>query len=441
MKTTTFLLLLLSSFIISCSSDSKPCESNPCADSPIPNKTVCEAKGDNDFTCVCELGYELEGSLCKEKELSSCYPDNPCTDTNKTNCIVTGDGDNDYTCKCDSGYHSSNGNCIKTVNPCEPNPCTESLKTTCIANSQTEGDFTSKCDEGYSENSSGICEEVDDFNLRLVAANITSGNNQAYDWGEGIRIFQALKSDVVMIQELNYKDNETSDYKEFTAKVFDDPGCVEAKRCYFYAGSGQIPNGILSKYKILSKGYWDDPEISNRDLNYAVIDLPGSRDLFVVSVHLSTKGSKQTRPASIIAQKVAEHKRNNPGKFYYAVGGDFNGSTAVSSSGFGKENAFNIQDLFPKSKSGKYGTNASRKKHYDWILVNSTLSDLQVASKFCDPSNASDCLSYANGLVMDTREYTSSEIKKYFSPARLGDSGAVNMQHMAIVKDFKIVVE
>jgi len=43
--------------------------------------------------------------------------------------------------------------------------------------------------------------------LRLVAANTTSGTQQSYDPGHGIRIFQGLKPDVVMIQEFNYGDN------------------------------------------------------------------------------------------------------------------------------------------------------------------------------------------------------------------------------------------
>jgi hypothetical protein len=36
-----------------------------------------------------------------------------------------------------------------------------------------------------------------------MAANLSSGNNQSYDPGEGARIFQGLKPDIVMIQELN----------------------------------------------------------------------------------------------------------------------------------------------------------------------------------------------------------------------------------------------
>ncbi|NQX01675.1 hypothetical protein HQ447_13540, partial [bacterium] len=39
--------------------------------------------------------------------------------------------------------------------------------------------------------------------IRIMAANITSGNNQSYDPGEGNRIFQGLDPDVVLVQEMN----------------------------------------------------------------------------------------------------------------------------------------------------------------------------------------------------------------------------------------------
>src|SRR5215467_14104381 len=44
-------------------------------------------------------------------------------------------------------------------------------------------------------------------NLRVMAANLTSGSSQSYDPGEGLRIFEGLKPDVVLIQEFNYGAN------------------------------------------------------------------------------------------------------------------------------------------------------------------------------------------------------------------------------------------
>src|SRR5205085_11524393 len=43
-----------------------------------------------------------------------------------------------------------------------------------------------------------------DVRLRLVAANLTSGNFQSWDPGDGIRILEGLHPDVVLVQEFNY---------------------------------------------------------------------------------------------------------------------------------------------------------------------------------------------------------------------------------------------
>ncbi len=437
----SFLIIFFSIWLISCGKQDNPeigtdpCSNNPCANSPIPHKTICEPDND-DFRCICENGYiEYNGGCIIQANDTPCAPENPCREEHKTTCI---EGNNTYECLCDTGYYNNNGECIPAT-ICEKTSCGEELhKTVCsIENNQIK----CSCESGFTENQQGECIEIHDFNLRLMAANITSGNYQSYDPGDGIRIFKAVHPDVIMIQEMNYKDNSSSDYKELAGKIFNDIDCIEEHRCYYYAGTGQVPNGILSKYPIIKHGYWNDPNINNRDLNYAEIDLPGNKDLFVISVHLSTKGSKQVRPASIIAQNVAQHKIDNPDKYYYAVGGDFNGSSAVSTGGFGKENAFNINDAFPKSESGNYNTSSRRTKHYDWILVDSKLSNIQTSSDFCSESDITDCKRYHNGLVMDTREYTTDEIHTYFSPARLEDSEAIGMQHMAVIKDFKIIME
>lgn len=47
--------------------------------------------------------------------------------------------------------------------------------------------------------------------FRAMAANISTGNNQSYDPGHGIRIFKAVKPDIVMIQEFRYGRNNDDD--------------------------------------------------------------------------------------------------------------------------------------------------------------------------------------------------------------------------------------
>ncbi len=262
---------------------------------------------------------------------------------------------------------------------------------------------------------------VDPYKIRIMAANTTSGNAQAYE-GPGIRIFQAFQPDIVLVQEMNYKSGSWDYFvDEYFGEEFD-----------YYRGTGQIPNGVISRWPILKHGYWDDPNIGNRDLDWAIVDIPGPTDIFAVSVHLHTKpSSDQVAAAKIIARKVYEHRNDNPGKYYYVVGGDFNGPSAVSDEGFGKHNGsdvFHVDRPHPVDNYGEWGTNASRSKQYDFVLPDHNLHNKMVPVVI--GSN-----SFENGLVFDSRVYTPlSDV----APVKKSDSGATNMQHMAIIKDFMI---
>ena len=278
-------------------------------------------------------------------------------------------------------------------------------------------------------------EDVETFELRLVAANLTSGNNQSYDPGHGIRLMKALKPDVVMIQEFNYKNNSSSDYSSITNQVLGENGYYSVDK-----DSYQIPNGIISRYPITSSGYWTDPNITNRALAWAIIDIPGNTDLFAVSVHLHTSpASDQVTAAKIVADKVNAKKASNPGKYYYTVGGDFNGDSAVSSNGFGNGGAFYVSGPHPVDEEGNENTNGGRKKQYDFVLVDATLNNLKVPVVFYSNLD-SDVKSYANGFVFDSTLYSQSELDEFFPPAEVNDSAASNMQHMGVIKSFRIPV-
>ena len=83
---------------------------------------------------------------------------------------------------------------------------------------------------------------------------------------------------------------------------------------------------------------------------------------------------------------------------------------------------------YPADRNGNTNTNAARAKPYDHLLVDSDLRAYQTATVIGGSS-------FAAGLVADTRVYSPiSEI----SPALTADSGATNMQHMGIIKDFLI---
>ena len=268
--------------------------------------------------------------------------------------------------------------------------------------------------------------------VRIVAANVTSGNYQSYDYGHGIRIMQALRPDIVLIQEMNYGDNTTSDYNELAQDVVgtsywavDDAGF-------------QIPNGVLSRWPITGSGWWDDPNLSNRELMWATIDIPGPVDIFAISVHLHTSpSSDQVEAAQVIVGKVKTHRSQNPGKYLYVVGGDFNGTSAVSESGFGQDGVFMVDPPDPADDDGNVNTNASRSKQYDSVLADQKMAGYQVGVRYPSNSTGPDRV-YPEGLVFDTRTFSQSELNEYFPPAQTGDSSSSQMQHMAVVKDFVI---
>ena len=258
------------------------------------------------------------------------------------------------------------------------------------------------------------------YTCRVMAANITSGNYQAYE-SPGIRIFQGLKPDVVAVQEFNY---ESGSLRDLVDEAF-------GEEFYYYCEGGgeQIPNGIISRWPIKSSGEWEDDEVSNRDFAWAIIDIPGDIDLHVVSVHLLTSGSGvRNSEATEIKNQINNHWSDND---YIFVGGDMNTDTRNESAiqTFGSSPIPLSDANWPKDQDGNDDTNASRSKPYDRVLPNTKLNNLQIATVI-------DGHSFSKGLVYDSR--VTSPYQFLPSPIQSGDSGVSGMQHMAVVKDFLI---
>ncbi len=248
--------------------------------------------------------------------------------------------------------------------------------------------------------------------IRIMAANITSGNAQAYE-GPGIRQFQAMKPDIALVQEFNYKGGTR---EQLVNEAFGS-GYV------FYSGAGSIPNAIVSRFPILESGEWESNVVHNRGWTWAVIDIPGPRDLLAVSLHLNTgKHNKEMNPlAAKIAAKQAQ------GNYYVVMGGDFN----TKSRKLTVERFRNVVDTsgpYPADQKGNGNTNNKRSKPYDWLLVDADLRSFEVPVVVGTQQ-------FTDGLVIDSRVHDPlSDI----APVRHGDSQAKNMQHMAVVREFKI---
>lgn len=281
-------------------------------------------------------------------------------------------------------------------------------------------------------------QSVDVVKFRAMAANITSGSKQAYSPGHGIRIFQAAHPDVVLINEFNMysgsKDTE-ADIRLLVDKAF-------GPEFYYHHGNGAIPNGIVSRFPITSSGAWKSNIISNRDWDWAVVDLPGDKDLLAVSVHLSTDKNGQEMPLLVneIQKKIDQDAKRGI-EYYVLVGGDFN----TKSRGSVKSNFSSIfvtSAPYPVDQNGNEYTNAKRTSPYDWLLCSRDLCKKEIPVEIGAHTGEN---AYTNGHVFDTRVYGKYSVENardkeisYVSPAQTNDSGASNMQHMAVIRDFEI---
>jgi len=258
--------------------------------------------------------------------------------------------------------------------------------------------------------------------IRIMAANTTSGNGQNYDLGHGIRIFQGLTPDIVLIQEFNYLGNTTANYRSFVDTAFGSD-----YEYYVEGGDEQIPNGVISRYPILQSGEWNDSEVSNRDFAWAQIDIPGDKNLWAVSVHFLTRNASVRNSQAIALRNFIQ--TNVPEDDYLVVGGDFN-TGSFSESALSTLAAVVETDGRPDDQNGTTGTNASRAKPYDQVLPEGELEALEVPVVISGHG-----FTYSEGLVFDSRVFTPLSA---VSPVLSGDSSAPSMQHMAVIRDFSI---
>ncbi len=256
------------------------------------------------------------------------------------------------------------------------------------------------------------------WRLRVMAANTTTGTRQSYDPGEGLRIFQGVHPDVALIQEFNYGDNSDTAIRGFVNTAFG------TSYSYYRERGAQIPNGVASRYPILASGSWTDPRVSNRSFAWARIDIPGTPDLWAVSVHLLTS-SASNRDLEAKAL-VVEIQKAVPAGDYLVIGGDLNSGSRTEACLTSFSAVVSVAGPFPVDNLGNPNTSGSRSKPYDWVMPSPNLRSHETAVTI-------GAHSFASGLVVDSRVYAPiSEL----SPVMMADSAASNMQHMAVVEDF-----
>jgi endonuclease/exonuclease/phosphatase family metal-dependent hydrolase len=255
--------------------------------------------------------------------------------------------------------------------------------------------------------------------VRVVAANLTSGNSPSYDGGHGVRILQGLDADVILMQEMNAGSSSMAAIDGLVADVCEGP-------CRYVRGpQAEIPNGVVSRFPILECGSWTDPEVGNRNFVWARIDVPGATDLWAISVHFLTSGSGARNDE---AQALLGHIQGTiPAGDMVVLGGDLN-TESRSESAIGTLSAlFETGGPYPVDQDGNDGTNASRAEPYDWVLADADLAAREIAVQIGGSV-------FPAGAVIDTRVH---QPISDLAPAMVNDSGASGMQHMAVVKDFQ----
>ncbi|MGC8885609.1 MAG: endonuclease/exonuclease/phosphatase family protein [Verrucomicrobiia bacterium] len=256
--------------------------------------------------------------------------------------------------------------------------------------------------------------------IRVMSANLT-GDSQTYGQAS-IRIFQGLKPDIIAIQEFNYSDNTYDDIKGFINLAFGTN--------FFYFretnSNYSLPNGIISRYPILLAGSFDDIEIPDRGFVYAVIDIPGDKNLVVFSVHLkagSDSASRRATEALQLKNLIASNFSTQSN--YIIVAGDFN-LYSTNESAYRTIISFLNDFPIPEDTERNPNTNLNRNQRYDYIFTSVDLTSLVVPVQIGRQY-------FTNGLVFDSRSYSPLSDVKPVLPA---DSSMA--QHLAVIKDFSI---
>jgi endonuclease/exonuclease/phosphatase family metal-dependent hydrolase len=263
------------------------------------------------------------------------------------------------------------------------------------------------------------CALAQSTDVRIMSANL-NGNAQTYQ-PFALRIFQGLKPDVVAIQEFNYNGSSPADIRSMVDTAFG------TNFVYFReTNSGySIPNGVISRYPIVNSGSWPDAEQSqpNRGFAWAQIDLPGTNDLYIVSVHLLTSSATARGNEAAALKNLIQ--ANFPAGAWVVVAGDFNTDSRTESA-MVTFDSFLSDNPIPADNNGDADTSQNRNHPHDYVLPSFAFTNVETASVF--PSH-----SFPNGLVFDSTVYTPlSDV----SPVQFGDS--TNAQHMAVIKDFLV---
>jgi endonuclease/exonuclease/phosphatase family metal-dependent hydrolase len=192
----------------------------------------------------------------------------------------------------------------------------------------------------------------------------------------------------VLLQEFHYGNKTDADARKWVDLAFGE--------FYFYREPRALPNGVISRYPIVASGTWTDSSVSNRGFAWARIDVPGTRDLWAVSLHFLTSNASARNTEA--QELVAFINANVPAGDYLALGGDLNTGSRTEACINTLAGVVYTVGPFPADQANNTNTNASRATPLDWVLADNDLRARQVPLQL--GANA-----FTNGLVFDTRVY------------------------------------
>ena len=253
--------------------------------------------------------------------------------------------------------------------------------------------------------------------VKILTANL-GDLIQNYPETQATRIFQGLGPDIACLQEFNPSNAES-----FVDQAF-------GTDYYLYVEPRYHPNAIVSRWSFQTYGFWDCPEVSDREFAWAVVNVPGSKKLQVATCHLKSGTSSediQTREnqANELKSQIQANFDDNQ---YIVVGGDLNTQYRSSSPISIFQSYLTTSDGTPADRDGDSDTNEIRTYNYDWIIPNDELGDT-ITSLFVGS------YSYSGGIVFDSHVFTPlSEV----SPIQYDDTHASAMNHEPVMKAYNI---
>ncbi|MCC6449191.1 MAG: choice-of-anchor J domain-containing protein [Candidatus Aureabacteria bacterium] len=266
--------------------------------------------------------------------------------------------------------------------------------------------------------------------LRVMSWNVSKLTTKAGI--ETVRIIQGLQPDVACLQEWYVDYPGDYDFDGWVSTAFG------AEFVYHRASSGYQPNGIVSRWDILSSGSWPDLQRANYYHDWAVIDLPGATNLQVVSVHLHSS-DEAIRKAQI--KDVIDYIETNfSNSHYLMLGGDFNTAnrtsepipTLLNSTNWSGSCWVTTSDGTPTDQAGgDDDTNVNRTYNYDWLIPNTLLG-----AEIMNLDLGEDSGAYAGGIVFDSRVFTPLSA---VAPAQYGDTANGDQDHCPVMKSYDVL--